>query len=232
MSASSEDANPLPEISATAYVLGVVSGASLTLAVASPLCASFRPLPLYVFFVAAFHFLEYFCTASFQPDRVVASSFILNDTRLYHVAHGTALAECLLELWLCPAFKQGHRPVKLLGLLLTVGGQGLRSLAMKTAGENFSHVIKTRRESGHVLVTHGVYAYLRHPSYVGFFYWALGTQLLLLNPVSFCLFVLLLHRFFSSRIRYEEASLVRFFGKDYIAYRNTSHIGIPFIASA
>jgi hypothetical protein len=43
----------------------------------------------------------------------------------------------------------------------------------------------------------------RHPSYAGFFYWALGTQLVLQNPLSFCVYSVLLMRFFSSRIRGE-----------------------------
>ena len=223
--------NPLPQVSATAYALGIVSGAALALALGCPLFASFVYLPLYVCSVATFHFLEYFCTASYQPARVDVSSFVLNDTALYHVAHATALSECLVELWLVPGFKKnpGLRPVKLVGLLLTVAGQCTRSLAMKTAGQNFSHVIQRKKEQGHVLVTHGIYAYLRHPSYVGFFYWALGTQLLLLNPLSLCLCAVLLYRCFSSRIRYEEGCLTHFFGKDYVAYKRTSRIGIPFI---
>ena len=40
----------------------------------------------------------------------------------------------------------------------------------------------------------------RHPSYAGFLYWALGTQLVLQNPFSFGVYLVLLMRFFSSRI--------------------------------
>ena len=43
--------------------------------------------------------------------------------------------------------------------------------------------------------------WFRHPSYAGFFYWALGTQLVLQNPVSFTLYLIILWRFFSRRIR-------------------------------
>ena len=45
--------------------------------------------------------------------------------------------------------------------------------------------------------------WLRHPSYTGFFYWALGTQLVLQNPVSFVLYSVLLWRFFYYRTRSE-----------------------------
>ncbi len=43
--------------------------------------------------------------------------------------------------------------------------------------------------------------WFRHPSYAGFFYWALGTQLVLQNPVSFSFFLVVLWRFFHSRIK-------------------------------
>ncbi|KAH9999277.1 hypothetical protein BJV77DRAFT_959223 [Russula vinacea] len=61
------------------------------------------------------------------------------------------------------------------------------------------------------------------------FYWALGTQLVLQNPLSFGVYFMLLMRFFSSRIRAEERALVSFFGDDYVSYRNQVGTGIPFI---
>ncbi|CAN0453530.1 unnamed protein product, partial [Hapterophycus canaliculatus] len=33
-----------------------------------------------------------------------------------------------------------------------------------------------QREESHQLVTSGVYRFLRHPSYFGWFWWSLGTQ--------------------------------------------------------
>lgn len=47
------------------------------------------------------------------------------------------------------------------------------------------------------------YRYSRHPSYVGFFYWAIATQLLLGNIFSSIAFILVLGRFFSARIQGE-----------------------------
>lgn len=90
------------------------------------------------------------------------------------------------------------------------------------AGTNFSHMLAFRKAQGHVLVTDGIYRYahnfqdvdpipgtneafswFRHPSYAGFFHWALGTQLVLQNPVSFFFFAVVLWRFFNRRIRGE-----------------------------
>lgn len=62
------------------------------------------------------------------------------------------------------------------GLLMVLCGEGLRKAAMLTAGSNFNHIVQNEKAQSHVLVTDGVYSYFRHPSYVGWFYWSIGTQ--------------------------------------------------------
>lgn len=61
-------------------------------------------------------------------------------------------------------------------------GEGLRKAAMLTAGSNFNHIVQNEKAQSHVLVTGGVYAFFRHPSYVGWFYWSIGTQV---GPLTF-----------------------------------------------
>lgn len=87
------------------------------------------------------------------------------------------------------------------GLALIVLGQLARSYAMAHAGTNFSHLVAARHEQGHVLVTTGIYGLLRHPSYFGFFWWGIGTQIMLGNPVCTVGYACVLWMFFSSRIR-------------------------------
>jgi len=82
-------------------------------------------------------------------------------------------------------------------------GQAVRSLAMVHAGTNFNHIVQHRKASEHQLVTTGAYHYLRHPSYFGFFWWGLGTQLVLGNTVCFLGYAVVLWRFFSRRISSE-----------------------------
>ena len=62
------------------------------------------------------------------------------------------------------------------GLLMVVFGECLRKAAMFTAASNFNHVVQSEKSDTHTLVTSGVYAWFRHPSYVGWFYWSIGTQ--------------------------------------------------------
>ena len=76
------------------------------------------------------------------------------------------------------------------------------------------------------------YKIFRHPSYVGFFYWAVGTQLLLGNVLHAFLFALAARAFFSRRIPYEEEALMQLFPDEYPDYVKRTYIGIPFISKA
>jgi protein-S-isoprenylcysteine O-methyltransferase len=87
-------------------------------------------------------------------------------------------------------------------------GQVVRSAAMIEAGTNFNHIVQHRKTIEHQLVTSGVYHYLRHPSYFGFFWWGLGTQLVLGNMLCFVGYAVILWMFFSRRISGELLSYV------------------------
>ena len=69
----------------------------------------------------------------------------------------------------------------MLGMALVLGGEALRKVAMVTATTNFNHYVQHVKEEGHELITHGIYAYFRHPAYVGWFYWSVGTQVLIFS---------------------------------------------------
>ncbi len=71
--------------------------------------------------------------------------------------------------------------------------------------------------------------YFRHPSYLGFFYWSIGTQVMLCNPICIIAYAAASFMFFKERIAYEEKLLFSFFKQDYIDYMKRSYIGIPFI---
>lgn len=115
------------------------------------------------------------------------------------------------------------------GLALLLLGEALRKCALLTAKQSFTHVIATRHRPQHTLVTCGVYRLVRHPGYLGWLLWAVGTQVLLQNLVSAVLFTALSWRFFSRRIPFEEARLREFFGEEYARYAERTPTYIPFI---
>lgn len=120
--------------------------------------------------------------------------------------------------------------ISTIGFILVLIGQFSRSLAMITAQSNFTHNIATEKSKTHKLVTRGIYGVMRHPSYFGFWCWAVGTQMVLLNPISFVGYALFLRSWFSDRIDYEEETLREFFGKEYVEYAKTvKWSGVPFV---
>ena len=105
----------------------------------------------------------------------------------------------------------------------------MRKIAMLTAGSNFDHLIRTHREDKHQLVTSGIYAVFRHPSYVGWFYWSIGTQIVLCNPLCIIAYTFASWRFFHERVYEEEITLLHFFGNQYVLYKKKVPTGLPFI---
>eukprot|EP00485_Elphidium_margaritaceum_P002969 CAMPEP_0202707762 /NCGR_PEP_ID=MMETSP1385-20130828/20054_1 /ASSEMBLY_ACC=CAM_ASM_000861 /TAXON_ID=933848 /ORGANISM="Elphidium margaritaceum" /LENGTH=106 /DNA_ID=CAMNT_0049366547 /DNA_START=469 /DNA_END=789 /DNA_ORIENTATION=- len=105
----------------------------------------------------------------------------------------------------------------------------MRSCAQFTAGANFTHLVANQKQPQHQLIKHGIYATLRHPSYCAYFYWAIGTQILLGNPVCAVAYALVTWKFFQTRIEYEEHFLCKFFKDEYEEYRKMTYVGIPFM---
>jgi len=140
-----------------------------------------------------------------------------------------SVVEYWLEKTYLPDFFYKYQWIAVAGLTVSIFGEILRKISLWTAGRNFSHYVQFTKKQDHVLVTHGVYNWFRHPSYVGWFYFSIGTQIALLNPICFVGYTIASWKFFSDRIYEEEASLIRFFGSDYIAYQRAVGTGLPFI---
>ena len=188
-------------------------------------------LPFFAGALALFHFLEFWTTARYNTPAASVGSFLLTaNWPAYAIAHAAAFAECGLRLTLFKHVLPASLPLCLVaGSVVVLVGQGVRSAAMIEAGRSFNHTIQRQKADTHALVTSGIYAHLRHPSYFGFFWWAIGTQLVLGNTVCLVGYAAVLWRFFSARIRHEEQLLVRFFGSDYTKYRERVGTKIPFI---
>jgi protein-S-isoprenylcysteine O-methyltransferase len=101
---------------------------------------------------------------------------------------------------------------------------------MITAQASFTHAIQYQVRQEHKLITHGIYHYIRHPGYLGWFLWAPATQLMLMNPICFVLFLGWAWYFFNDRIPHEEEVLIdTMFGDAYRKYRERTPTWIPFI---
>ncbi|KAI0979690.1 hypothetical protein GJ496_007903 [Pomphorhynchus laevis] len=117
-----------------------------------------------------------------------------------------------------------------IGLILVLLGEIIRKMAMLNAGRSFYHILQNKLPPEHKLITSGLYSVCRHPSYLGWFLWQLGMQLILSVPICTITHSLVTLKFFSERINYEESILINTFGNDYIKYmRCVRWTGVPFI---
>ncbi|CAG8659376.1 5311_t:CDS:2 [Ambispora gerdemannii] len=220
------DRNHTPRnIAVYSFLIGATFGVGISVAVGSN---TVPQLGGFLTALAFFHIMEYLLTAMVNADKLSMDAFLIHNGISYHIAHTAGLIEFLIELYFFPELKKTEWAI-FIGVLLIMIGQTARSLAMWHAKHNFSHQIAFQKRRDHELVTTGIYSILRHPSYFGFFYWAVGTQVLLFNPVCFVGYCVVLHRFFRDRIKHEESLLIKFFGEDYLAYRQRVGVWIPFI---
>ncbi|KUJ19100.1 ICMT-domain-containing protein [Mollisia scopiformis] len=224
----------LSGIALRAFLLGLTLALSSILTIY--LLSTSHPIWRFPFSLASlslFHFLEFYTTALTNVPAASVSSFLLSSNgSAYMIAHLASMTECLLSHFLLPTSVLSpttHYIILSLGLSLIILGQTIRALAMLKAGTNFSHFVRRHKAQSHELVTSGIYAWFRHPSYFGYFWWGIGTQLVYGNAVCLLAFGVVLWKFFSKRIEGEEKLLVKFFGGEYLAYRKKTWVGIPFI---
>jgi protein-S-isoprenylcysteine O-methyltransferase Ste14 len=105
--------------------------------------------------------------------------------------------------------------VRWLGVVLFAAGGVLRIWPVFVLGRRFSGLVAI--QPGHTLVTSGIYAVIRHPSYLGLLINALGWALAFRSGVGVLLTVLLTLPLLA-RIRSEEALLRTEFGEEYDQY--------------
>jgi len=199
----------LSGISLRAFLLGLTLGTSLllTLHLLSSTTSPLWRIPFFLSTLSLFHFLEYWTTATYNTRFASISAFLLSQNgSAYNVAHTAAVLECLLAHLLFPdvswlGFSRRQPALIALGLAMIVVGQATRTVAMAQAGSNFNHTLQMKRDAAHELVTGGIYGWLRHPSYFGFFWWGLGTQVVLGNGLCLVGYTAVLWKFFSARIK-------------------------------
>ncbi|VDN04211.1 unnamed protein product [Thelazia callipaeda] len=177
--------------------------------------------------VAAFHYGEFLMTALTNRSDLNSSSYLLDHSLAYWIAAVSSWIEYAVEVRFLPLLKS--ITVSYFGLLLIICGEILRKFAMIHANGGFTHMVAIKKLPKHKLITSGVYGLVRHPGYLGWLIWCLGTQVMLCNPLCFMLYLVISWNFLDRRIYWEECYLTSFFGIEYIQYQQKVPLGIPFI---
>jgi len=148
------------------------------------------------------------------------------------MAMAFAYIEYIIEIFFFAELKRDFsNKIMWITVPLALLGVGIRLLAFWTASSNFHHLIRYQVENGHMLITGGIYSLERHPGYLGYFIFAVLSQITIMNPFSFLLFLGVLWYFFYERICEEEVTLCHIFGDSYFEYRHKVNTHILFINS-
>ncbi|KAA0149600.1 hypothetical protein FNF27_01391 [Cafeteria roenbergensis] len=184
--------------------------------------------------LGVFHSLEFLATALLRPGEANFNSYCILHSVPYWAAMALAAGEYFLTRFLLPSGTSLgdalRSPVTLVvGAVLCAGGLGLRYWAMWAARENFNHLVQRDKPTGHRLVTGGPYSISRHPSYLGWMVWAVGSQVLLGNVLSVPLFFAASVLFFRHRVALEEAALLEWYRDAYVQYARRVPSLLPFV---
>ena len=180
--------------------------------------------------LSVFHMAESTVSALYRPRELGFASFMVNHSTAYTLATVAAWVEYAIEATFFPSMKTSSF-LTVLGFCASCAFYAVRIVAMVQCGSNFNLQIETDKRDEHELVTSGVYAYLRHPSYFGWFWYSVSTQVMLANPVCLVVYARASWFFFKNRIEFEEEVLGSrsFFGPKYADNQKRTVVGIPLI---
>jgi protein-S-isoprenylcysteine O-methyltransferase Ste14 len=111
------------------------------------------------------------------------------------------------------------------GVVVAVGSLVMFRVTHRALGRFWSVSLDVREQ--HVLMTSGIYHYVRHPMYVAFWLWAIAQALLLPNWVAGFAAIVGFGVLFFDRLPREEKLMLETFGDDYREYMARTHRLIP-----
>ncbi len=121
-----------------------------------------------------------------------------------------------------------YRPVVFaMGISLMLLGVALRWYAITTLGKYFTRDVAVTADQP--VVRHGVYRFIRHPSYSGTFLTMLGLGLALGNWLGLLILLGGVFLGHSYRVRVEELALARGIGQPYMDYMRQTRRFIPWL---
>ncbi len=120
----------------------------------------------------------------------------------------------------------GGEGVRWLGVAIGAGGGVLRLAPVFVLGRRFSGLVAIQPD--HQLVTDGLYAVIRHPSYLGLLATAVGWSLAFRSGVGLVIAALMLI-VLVARMNAEERLLAETFGAEYQAYRARTWRLVPYL---
>ncbi|KAJ3433297.1 protein-s-isoprenylcysteine o-methyltransferase [Anaeramoeba flamelloides] len=188
---------------------------------------SFLVTPFIFFlFLVEFHSTEYLLVYIYNRKDLSFQSTLITAELTFWIVLG--YIEYFFYGYFNPTLKTSNF-FQIIGILLLLIGEGMRKVGMITAQHNFTHEVQYQKRQKHRLIDFGIYAYIRHPGYLGFWIWCIGGQLFLGNVISAIAYAAILWKWFAERIEDEEEALSRFFPTAYKEYKKRVRSWFPFL---
>jgi protein-S-isoprenylcysteine O-methyltransferase Ste14 len=115
--------------------------------------------------------------------------------------------------------------IRYAGLLVIIAGMIIRFIAITTLGKFFT--VNLAVHNDHRIIRHGLYKFVRHPSYSGLLISFIGLGLSMNNWLSLLLVVSPILLIMLHRINIEEKMLVQQFGGEYETYQKKTWRLVP-----
>ncbi|KAJ8663456.1 hypothetical protein O0I10_000696 [Lichtheimia ornata] len=207
-------------IAAISFLLGLGGG----IGVAAAWLSSTPQMGLFLLAVALFHFADYLATSIYQVHKLDLQAYLfMNKQHCYEGYHAIAWLEFAIEYYHFPSLKRIGL-LNYMGFGLVVIGLLCRVLAIMSP--RYQNASKSAQRP---LDTNGIYRMIRHPYFFGLYWWAIGVQITLLNPVGLAIFVFMLHDTLSQRIKLEDQNLQRLYHDIWNNYKAATPTWLPFI---
>jgi protein-S-isoprenylcysteine O-methyltransferase Ste14 len=127
--------------------------------------------------------------------------------------------------WFAFADYPFHPPQAWLGVAVLIAALALFYRTHRDLGRAWSVTLEIRAQ--HRVVTHGVYARLRHPMYAAFWLWAASQALLLPNWIAGFSGLVGFGTLFFGRVGHEERMMLETFGAEYRDYMARTKRVVP-----
>ena len=114
-----------------------------------------------------------------------------------------------------------------IGIFLILFGVAVRFIIIRSLGKYFTVDVSIRKD--HQVKKDGFYRFVRHPSYTMALTSFLGLGLYLNNWLSLAIAFVPVFCAFFYRIKIEESALTEQFGEEYLQYRKSTKMLIPFL---
>jgi len=176
-------------------------------------------------------FMPYNRKSKVKPNGVYAAFIVAMAVEMFGVPFSMYALGWALGIWLPEGVLWGHTLGQYIGLwgmyigivIMLVGA------ALVILGWSKIHKDYWSKDSGQgKLVTNGIYSFIRHPQYTGFFMITFGMMCEWATIPLILLYCLLVFLYYGLA-RKEETDMEKEFGSDYDAYRKKTKMFIPYV---